>query len=176
MSRLRVIGLRLTGAYQIHPKCLVGARVRIDRAYRLSMGSRCVLCDDVHLYILSPAARLSIGTHGFLAKGVQVEVVASVDIGSHCLIGPGVYMTDHNHDISQGCAVCEAPCIPAPICIEDDVWIGANAVILPGVTLGAHSVVAAGAVVSRSVPAGTIVAGVPAMAIGVRPAFSRCDE
>ena len=53
----------------------------------------------------------------------------------------------------------------APVTIEDDVWVGANAVILPGVTLGKHCVVAAGSVVSRSVPAYTICAGSPARII-----------
>ena len=49
-----------------------------------------------------------------------------------------------------------------PIVIGNDVWIGANAVILPGVTIGNHSVVAAGAVVTKDVPANTMVGGVPA--------------
>ncbi|NEE07867.1 sugar O-acetyltransferase, partial [Streptomyces sp. SID7499] len=53
----------------------------------------------------------------------------------------------------------------APIVIEDDVWIGAAAVITQGVTVGAGAVVAAGAVVTRDVPAGTVVAGVPARVI-----------
>ena len=52
-----------------------------------------------------------------------------------------------------------------PVTIEDDVWIGANAVILPGVTLGKHSVVAAGSVVSRSVPPYSVCAGSPAKVI-----------
>ena len=52
-----------------------------------------------------------------------------------------------------------------PVTIEDDVWIGANSVILPGVILGKHSVVAAGSVVSRSIPAYSICAGCPAKVI-----------
>lgn len=53
----------------------------------------------------------------------------------------------------------------APIVVEDDVWIGPAAVITQGVTIGAGAVVAAGAVVTRDVPAGTVVAGVPARVI-----------
>ena len=49
-----------------------------------------------------------------------------------------------------------------PVVIGDDVWIGANAVILPGVTIGRHCVVAAGAVVTKDVPDNSVVAGVPA--------------
>jgi acetyltransferase-like isoleucine patch superfamily enzyme len=52
-----------------------------------------------------------------------------------------------------------------PVTIGDDIWIGANAVILPGVTIGDHSVVAAGAVVTKDVPPHTLVAGVPAKII-----------
>ena len=52
-----------------------------------------------------------------------------------------------------------------PVVIEDDIWIGANAVILPGVTIGQHSVVAAGAIVTKDVPPHSLVAGVPAKVI-----------
>ena len=52
-----------------------------------------------------------------------------------------------------------------PVVIEDDVWVGANSVILPGVTLGKHCVVAAGSVVSDSVPSYSICAGCPAKVI-----------
>jgi len=51
------------------------------------------------------------------------------------------------------------------VIIEDDIWIGANAVVLPGVTIGHHSVVAAGAVVTKDVPPHSLVAGVPAKVI-----------
>ena len=55
------------------------------------------------------------------------------------------------------------PAKTAPVTIEDNVWIGANATILPGVTIGTMSVVAAGAVVTKDVPAGVLVAGNPAV-------------
>jgi galactoside O-acetyltransferase len=57
----------------------------------------------------------------------------------------------------------------APIEIEDDVWIGAGAIVLPGVTVGRGAVIGAGAVVTRSVEALSIVAGVPAREIGKVP-------
>ena len=57
----------------------------------------------------------------------------------------------------------------APVVIEDDVWIGAGAIVLPGVTVGRGSIVAAGAVVTRSIEPHTIVAGVPARQIGQIP-------
>jgi acetyltransferase-like isoleucine patch superfamily enzyme len=62
-----------------------------------------------------------------------------------------------------------------PIVIGDDVWIGANAVILPGVTIGEQSIVAAGAVVNRDVPPRTVVAGIPARVIKELPRLKRPD-
>ena len=60
--------------------------------------------------------------------------------------------------------------LPAPIVIGDKVWIGANATVLPGVTIGKGAIVAAGAVVTRDVPPNTIVAGVPARVVReIRP-------
>ena len=59
------------------------------------------------------------------------------------------------------------------VTIEDDVWIGAGAIILPGVTIGRGAIVAAGAVVTRTVAAMTVVAGVPAAAIGDVPSGTR---
>jgi acetyltransferase-like isoleucine patch superfamily enzyme len=64
--------------------------------------------------------------------------------------------------------VIDQPVRFAPVKIGDDVWIGARAVILPGVTIGSRCVVAAGAVVKSDVPDGTIVAGVPARPVGTR--------
>ena len=79
----------------------------------------------------------------------------NVNIALYSMIVTGT----HNHKSAKFDYYTE------PIVIEDDVWIGANAVILPGVTIGQHAVVAAGAVVTADVPANTVVGGVPARII-----------
>jgi acetyltransferase-like isoleucine patch superfamily enzyme len=168
-ARLRVVRLRLLGARGIHPKCLVGARSRIDHAWRASLGARCVLQEDVWLAIGSPHANLSIGEFGFLGRGVEIEVSREIRIGRGALIAPGVYMTDHNHDVRlAGEPMFVRACVAAAIEIGDDVWIGTKAVILPGVRIGNGAVVAAGAVVNRDVPENAIVGGVPARLIRMR--------
>jgi acetyltransferase-like isoleucine patch superfamily enzyme len=168
-ARLRVARLRLLGARGIHPKCLVGARSRIDHSWRVGLGARCVLEENVWLALSSPQAELSIGEFGFLGRDVEIEVSGTIRIGRGALIAPGVYMTDHNHDVRLTSeAMFERPCLVAPIDIGDDVWIGAKAVILPGVSIGTGAIVAAGAVVNRDVPANAIVGGVPARLIRMR--------
>jgi len=168
VSRLRVQGYRLAGGRRIDPKCLFGRGVRIDRPWRASLGPRCVLQSDVWLNIVADDARIELGANTFLGRGVEIEASESVVIGEGCLIAPGVYLTDHNHSTARGLPMFEQPCITAAITIGDDVWIGANAAILPGVRIGDGAVIAAGAVVNRSVHAGAIVGGVPARFIRFR--------
>ncbi|WP_233095516.1 acyltransferase [Shewanella putrefaciens] len=87
-----------------------------------------------------------------------------VCIGDNVLIGSGVhiYVSNHKFDELDKLIIEQGHSPVNPVIIEDDVWIGANAIILPGVTIGQHSVIAAGSIVTKSVPRFTMVAGVPA--------------
>lgn len=87
-----------------------------------------------------------------------------VRIGSHVMIGPCVQIYTAAHPLqakprNQGWEVAK------PVVIEDNVWIGGGAILLPGVTVGRNAVVGAGAVVSRDVPANTVVVGSPAKVV-----------
>lgn len=100
---------------------------------------------------------LSIGSETFLGR-VTLNIHDIVEIGNRVCINDGVEILTASHD------VCD-PCwkqVKAPIIIEDYVWIGTGAMILPGVRLGKGAVVGARAVVSKSVPPDTIVVGNPA--------------
>ena len=102
---------------------------------------------------------LTIGANCFINHDVVVR--AGCAIGNNVAIGPRAFLSTDHHDI--GPSTYRAGRIERkPITIGDGVWIGANALILPGLTIGAGSVVAAGAVVTRDVPPNTLVAGVPA--------------
>ncbi len=166
--RLRTHLWRLRGGSEIHGKCLIDGGVRIERPWLVRLGPRCVLQRDVWLNTTGDHARIEIGAFGFVGRGVQFEVSNAIVIGRGVLIAPGVYLTDHNHSTAPGPPMFEQACTAAPIAIGDDVWIGANAVVLPGVTIGAGAVVAAGAVVHRDVPPRAIVGGVPARIIRFR--------
>ena len=98
--------------------------------------------------------------------GLHNTIIGPVKIGSHVNLAQGITVTALNHNFEDAeKRIDEQGVSTNPVTIEDDVWIGANAVILPGVTRGNHCVVAAGAVVTKDVPPHSLVAGVPAKVI-----------
>ena len=98
--------------------------------------------------------------------GLHNTIIGPVTIGSHVNLAQGITITALNHNFSDAeKRIDEQGVNTTPVVIEDDIWIGANAVILPGVTIGQHSVVAAGAIVTTDVPPHSLVAGVPAKVI-----------
>lgn len=103
------------------------------------------------------------GTNVFVNQGCTFMDHGGISIGDNVMIAPKVSLITGGHPLPL--AERRAYVTSAPIVIEDDVWIGAAAVVTQGVTIGAGAVVAAGAVVTGDVPARTLVAGVPARVI-----------
>jgi acetyltransferase-like isoleucine patch superfamily enzyme len=98
--------------------------------------------------------------------GLHNTIIGPVKIGNHVNLAQGITVTALNHTFTNPeKRIDEQGVSTTPVAIGDDIWIGANAVILPGVTIGEHSVVAAGAVVTKDVPPHSLVAGVPARII-----------
>lgn len=98
--------------------------------------------------------------------GIHCTVIGPVCIGKNVNLAQGITVTALNHNFEDPTRKIDEQGISTkPVVIGDDVWIGANAVILPGVTIGHHVVVAAGAVVTKDVPPHSLVAGVPAKLI-----------
>lgn len=96
--------------------------------------------------------------------GIRCEINGDVTIGCDVMMGPEVviYTTGHRFDRTDIPMREQGDTEPRPVVIEDDVWIGRRAMILPGVRVGKGSVIAAGAVVTRDVEPYTVVGGVPA--------------
>ena len=105
---------------------------------------------------------IHIGRHVFINMGCKFQDQGGIFIDDGVLIGHNVVLATLNHAASPK---DRGSMIPAPIRIGKNVWVGANAVILPGVTIGDGAIVAAGAVVNRDVPENTVVGGVPAKVI-----------
>jgi maltose O-acetyltransferase len=105
-----------------------------------------------------------IGDHVYLNVLCTILDCNEVHIGQHVMIGPAVQIYTAAHAL-QAEARIQGWEVAKPIVIEDNVWIGGGAILLPGVRIGRNAVVGAGAVVTRSVPANMIVAGNPARVI-----------
>jgi len=126
---------------------------------RFSLGKRSVI--ESYSCINNACGDIVIGDDTRI--GLHNTVIGPVTIGSNVNIAQGVVITALNHNF-------DTPDVPFdqqgvslhPITIADDVWIGANAVILPGVSIGKHSIIAAGAVVTHDIPDHCLAMGVPA--------------
>ncbi|WP_419961762.1 sugar O-acetyltransferase [Psychrobacillus sp. BM2] len=105
---------------------------------------------------------ITIGKNVFFNTGCSFQDRGGISIGDGSMIGMNVTIATLNHGISLE---TRNTTYPSPVIIGDNVWIGSSATILPGVTIGDNSIVAAGAVVTKDVPKDTIVAGVPAKVI-----------
>ena len=102
---------------------------------------------------------ITVGENVFINACCHFQDHGGVTLGDGCQIGHNVVFATLNHGLSPE----ERPITyPAPIVLERNVWVGSNSTILQGVTIGDNAIIAAGAVVTKDVPADTIVGGVPA--------------
>jgi maltose O-acetyltransferase len=120
--------------------------------------------------IIEPPFYCAYGQNIYIDDYVFLNVLCNildcneVRIGQHVMIGPGVQIYTAAHHLRAETRI-QGMEVAKPVTIEENVWIGGGAILLPGVRIGKNAVVGAGAVVSRSVPANTVVAGNPARAI-----------
>lgn len=105
---------------------------------------------------------ITIGKNVFFNTGCSFQDRGGIIIGDGSMLGMNVTIATLNHGLSLE---TRNTTFPYPVTIGKNVWIGSNATILPGVTIGDNSVVAAGAVVNRDVPDDSVVAGVPAKVV-----------
>lgn len=129
---------------------------------RFALGRHSVV--ESYCCINNAVGDITIGDHTRI--GIHCTVIGPVCIGSHVNLAQGITVTALNHNFEDTAQRIDQQGVSTKqVVIEDDVWIGANAVILPGVTVGRHAVVAAGAVVTSDVPDYSVVGGVPAKII-----------
>jgi len=137
-------------------------RMRLLRLIGVPIGAETIVCGRISISGARHAQRaLHIGSSCMINEGCRFETGAAIRIGDRVHIGHDVTLLTTTHEIgpheqrSHGRVV-------APVTVGDGVWIGTRALVLPGVEIGAGAVVAAGSVVTGSVPPDTVVAGVPA--------------
>jgi UDP-3-O-[3-hydroxymyristoyl] glucosamine N-acyltransferase len=154
--------LALRGADHVGARVrTVGGPPRLVNYGSMTIGDDCRIVSHIVKTELCTAhgAELLIGNSVHMNYGVSIGATKSVRIGNRVRIGPYARVVDSDfHDVYNRAM---APS-PKPVVIEDDAWIGMNAVILPGVRIGRASIVGTGCVVTRDVPDFTVVGGVPA--------------
>ncbi len=110
-------------------------------------------------------AEITIGNNCAI-NGTVIHCNEKVVIGNKCMFGPGTIISDNDsHRVVKDYALRHTKAVSKPITIENNVWVGMNCLILKGVTLGENSIIAAGSVVTKSVPANAIYGGNPAKLI-----------
>jgi acetyltransferase-like isoleucine patch superfamily enzyme len=125
---------------------------------------------------IHPTASLRCGESIFLGKNSHINQYcciwasknSKIVLGDNLLMGPGVKIFSSNHSTKIGIPMNTQPYREKDIIIGNDVWLGANAVVVAGVTIGDGAIVAAGSVVTKDVPKNTIVGGIPVKPIKIR--------
>jgi len=149
----------------------VGPWVEIRSAELLRLGKRVTIDNGALLHCggmqwSHGRGGISIGNDTYIGPKAVLFGAGGIEIGSDVLVSPGVLVTSHQHGFAtSGKLIRSEPLEFAAVVIEDGVWIGGNATILPGVRIGSGSIVGAGAVVTKSMPAQTMALGVPARVV-----------
>jgi acetyltransferase-like isoleucine patch superfamily enzyme len=157
-------------------RIFLGRRVMVGEASFLDANTargRIELQDDVWLsrgsYIVAGEAEVVVGPATYVGHRCLMYGHAGIHIGRDVLLANDVQLICGNHTFARRDVPIRAqPPQGSPIVVEDDVWLGASAIVLGGVTVGRGSVVGAGAVVTNSLPPYSVARGVPARVVGVR--------
>lgn len=153
----RAFGSFGSGTVLVAPRKLAGVE-------RIHLGVEVAIFDGAWLQCEAGGGPLEIGDRTYLGHDVHVHAIDPVRIGAECVLADGVFIASTDHDREVRSQVHGT----GPINIGDRVFLGQRAMVLGGVSIGDGATVAAGAVVTRDVPAGAVVAGIPARVVTER--------
>lgn len=169
-SLIKIFSLNLKGA-SIHKSNRLHHTCLFVWPHKVKLGKGNNIEHQVYFKFDGPYSKgrgIIVGEFGFIGSNTEFNIKGKIEIGDHCLIASGSRFIDHDHGIKMGELMSKQPCPTFPIVIEDDVWIGCNVVVLKNVRIGKGAIVAAGALVNRSIPEYEIWGGIPAKKIGTR--------
>ena len=151
----------------------IGKDCVLEADSNLSIGSNTLIGSGSELLVYRShfsrplEGKLIIGSHVRITARCRITCAGTVTVGNDALFGPDVFITDHNHGMNP-----ELPGGYSPqelsirnVSIGEGVWLGQRVCVMPGVTVGAHSIVGANSVVTRDIPPYSIAAGAPARVI-----------
>jgi maltose O-acetyltransferase len=156
--------VRIRGKARLPLSVRLTGRIHLRGDGEVEFGQGVTLLGDVVPieFVSHKGACISIGDHTFINYGSSISAYEQVKIGRHCLLGHHTLILDRNE---HGVEHREVVPPSAPVVIEDHVWIGSRSIILPGIFVGHHSVVGAGSVVTKDIPANCLAVGNPARVV-----------
>jgi acetyltransferase-like isoleucine patch superfamily enzyme len=169
-GRLYLAWYRLRGIrVRAGPGLRVFGRLRVRGPGEVILGRDVALYGTVTPFTHAPEARITIGDHTMM-DGVRLGCAQEIAIGRHCIIAEArILDTDFHSARVDRRFNAAAPVRVAPVTIGDNVWVGLEAGILPGVVIGRNSVVAYGAVCVREYPPDSVIMGNPARVVSPIP-------
>ena len=162
IMNLQKIGLKKMDEFNATTSDQIELRLKIMREMLGSCGENCYM--EVPFHANWGGKNLFFGNNGYANFNLTVVDDVEIYVGNNVMFAPNVTLTTANHPIEpelrrKGYQYAKK------IFIKDNVWLGANVVVLPGVTIGENSVIGAGAIVSRSIPANVVAMGIPARVV-----------
>lgn len=145
--------------------------IRITWPHQVSIGNNCVLERGIFFKydgIWTKGPSICIGNNVFIGANCEFNISEKITIGCESMIASGCKFIDHNHSTAAILKENRGRDVHKEVKIGYDAWLGFNVIVLMGVEIGASAIIAAGSVVTKSVPANEIWAGVPAKKIGIR--------
>jgi acetyltransferase-like isoleucine patch superfamily enzyme len=167
VSKIIDFGHIMNAQLRLRGKATAPFSVRLQGRVQFSGCGEVVLGEGVSLngtvvpveLVTYASGRIEIGNHTFVNYGSSIAARTSVKIGSYCLLGHYTFVMDNDqHDVVRHTVLPPSE----PVIIEDHVWIGSKAVILPGVRIGSRAVIGAGSIVTKDIPPRCVAAGNPA--------------
>ncbi len=146
-------------------------RISLSWPHQVSIGTNTILEENINFKYDGPwlpGPRIIIGDTVFIGTNCEFNINEGINIGNDCLIASGCKFIDHDHGIQLEQLMHSQYGARIKINIGQDVWLGCNVIVLKGVNIGDGAIIAAGAVVTKSIPAYEIWGGVPAKKIGQR--------
>ena len=154
-------------ATRLPASAVIEGRVQVYGTRNIYIGENVLFFPEVHLETREGGA-IKIDDGVVLSRGVHIVAFSQVTIGRGSMIGEYSSIRDANHNRSESAAIRDAGHTARPVAIGAEVWIGRGVTVLGGITIGDKATVGANAVVTKDVPHGIVVAGVPAVPIATR--------